>query len=119
VKVFLDTSVLIPLFYGDHTHHESCVRVIDRLDVDTGFCGSHSLVETYSSLTRMPGKYRVSAERARLFIGDLREKLQTVALTEAEYFQMLDHYAVAGLTGGESTTRCWLAARLRRGRMSC
>ena len=100
MRSFLDTSILIPLFYGDHPHHDSCVRIIDRLQTNTGFCSAHSLVETYSSLTRMPGKYRVSAERARLFIATLRDQLQAIALTEAEYVDMIDDYAVAGIVGG-------------------
>ena len=100
MRIFLDTSILIPSFYGDHPQHDDCIRVFDRLETDAGFCGSHSLVETYSSLTRMPGKYRVSAERARLFITSLREKLQAIALTEVEYFDMLDHYAATGIVGG-------------------
>jgi len=100
VRIFLDTSILIPLFYGEHPHHDSCVRIIGRLQTNTGFCSAHSLVETYSSLTRMPGKYRVSAERARLFIATLREQLQAIALTEAEYVDMIDDYAAAGIVGG-------------------
>ena len=100
MRTFLDTSVLIPSFYGDHPHHNACIRVLDRLDANTGFCASHSLVETYSSLTRMPGKYRVSAEKARLFIASLREKLQAISLTDVEYYEMLDHYAAAGIVGG-------------------
>jgi predicted nucleic acid-binding protein len=100
VRLFLDTSVLIPLFYGDHPHHDSCIRIIDRLQTNTGFCSAHSLVETYSSLTRMPGKYRVSAERARLFVAALRDQLQVIALTEVEYFGMIDDYAALGIVGG-------------------
>ncbi|MGO9263223.1 MAG: PIN domain-containing protein [Bryobacteraceae bacterium] len=64
MRIFLDTSILIPSFYGDHPYHDASIQIVDRLEMDAGFCGSHSLVETYSVLTRMPGKYRVSAERA-------------------------------------------------------
>ena len=48
----------------------------------------------------MPGRFRVSAERARLFVADLREKFQAIALTAEEYAAMLDHYSAAGITGG-------------------
>ena len=103
MRVFCDTSVLIPLFYGDHLHHDASIRAAERLQAGEGFCGSHNLVEAYSSLTRMPGRYRVSAERARVFIAGLREKLQAVALTEEEYGAMLNHYSTAGITGEPST----------------
>jgi predicted nucleic acid-binding protein len=85
VRIFVDTSILIPLFYGDHPHHQAGIQSIDRLESETGFCSAHGLVETYSSLTRMPGKYRATPERARMFIASLRERLQIVALSEAEY----------------------------------
>ncbi len=39
----------------------------------------------------MPGRFRVSPERARLFIADLREKLRAIALTPEEYDGMVDH----------------------------
>jgi predicted nucleic acid-binding protein len=100
VRIFLDTTILIPSFYGDHPHHDDCIRVLDTLHTHTGLCGSHSLVEAYSSLTRMPGKYRVSAERAQLFIASLREKLQAVALNETEYSEMLDRCASLDIVGG-------------------
>src|SRR5437879_3712782 len=48
----------------------------------------------------MPGKYRVSSERASLYIASLRDKLQAVALTDADYFELLDHYAAVGIVGG-------------------
>jgi predicted nucleic acid-binding protein len=48
----------------------------------------------------MPGKYRVSADKARLFIAGLRGRLQAVALTEAEYYDLIDTNAAAGAVGG-------------------
>ncbi len=100
MRVFCDTSVLIPLFYGDHQHHDASIRAFERVQPGEGFCGSHNLLEVYSSLTRMPGRFRVSAERARLFIVGLRERFQAVALTPEEYTSMLDHQSAAGITGG-------------------
>jgi hypothetical protein len=45
--------------------------------------GAHSLAEVYSTLTRMPGKHRISAEQATLFIGSIRERLSIIALDGA------------------------------------
>lgn len=86
--------------YGDHQHHDVSIRAIERLQAGESFCGSHSWVEVYSSLTRMPGRYRVSPERARLFIADLRERFQGIALTAEEYAATLDQQSAAGITGG-------------------
>lgn len=46
-------------------------------------CGAHSLAEVYSTLTRMPGKHRISGEQAMLFIGSIRERLSSIALSAA------------------------------------
>lgn len=100
MRVFCDTSVLIPLFYGDHQHHDASIRAVEQLQPGESFCASHNLLEVYSSLTRMPGRFRVSAERAGLFIAGLRERFQAVALTPGEYSSMLDHQSAAGITGG-------------------
>jgi hypothetical protein len=40
-----------------------------QFNKSTGCCGAHSLAEVCSTLTRMPGKHRISGEQAMLFIG--------------------------------------------------
>ena len=59
MKGFFDTSVLVPVFYGDHVHHQVSLALFIEFDKSTGCCGAHSLAEVYSTLTRMPGKHRV------------------------------------------------------------
>jgi predicted nucleic acid-binding protein len=100
VRGFFDTSVLVPVFYGDHVHHQASLQRFIQFDKSTGCCGAHSLVEVYSSLTRMPGKYRISSEQAMLFIGSIRERLSIIALDGDEYADALDAAAAAGIVGG-------------------
>ena len=100
MKAFLDTSVLVPVFYGDHQHHARSIDLLTRLRKSEGGCGAHSLVELYATLTRMPGKYRVTAEQAMLFIGDVRRRLTVVALAAEEVAEMLEDSAVLGILGG-------------------
>ena len=80
MKAFLDTSVLVAAFYGDHQHHALSLDLLTRLDRKDGGCGAHSLIEVYSTLTRMPGRHRVSGEQAMLFIADVRQRLTVIAL---------------------------------------
>ena len=75
MKGFFDTSVLVPVFYGDHVHHQASLELFIQFDKSIGSCGAHSLAEVYSTLTRMPGKHRISGEQAMLFIGSIRERL--------------------------------------------
>ncbi len=74
MRGFFDTSVLVPVFYGNHVHHTASLDLFVQFDRSTGCCGAHSLAEVYSTLTRMPGKHRISAEQAMLFIGSIRER---------------------------------------------
>ena len=64
MKGFFDTSALVPVFYGDHVHHKPSLARFIQFDRTTGCCAAHSLAEVYSTLTRMPGKHRISAEQA-------------------------------------------------------
>src|SRR5437899_7175760 len=100
MKAFLDTSALVPVFYGDHAHHQASLELFVQLDKNTGCCGAHSLAEVYSTLTRMPGKYRISGEQAMLFIGSIRERLTIIALNGDEYSDALAASSARGIVGG-------------------
>ena len=100
MKGFFDTSVLVPVFYGDHAHHGASLELFIQFDKATGCCGAHSLAEVYSTLTRMPGKHRISGEQAMLFIGSIRERLSVIALGVDEYFDALQASAALGIVGG-------------------
>ena len=54
MKAFFDTSVLVPVFYGDHEHHTASLSLFLQFTKDDACCGAHTLVEIYSTLTRMP-----------------------------------------------------------------
>ncbi len=100
MKAFLDTSVLVPVFYGDHEHHAASLDLFIRFGKKDVCCGAHSLLEVYSSLTRMPGKHRISSDQGMLFIADIRERLTIVSLSADEYFGMLQKFASIGVVGG-------------------
>ena len=100
MKGFFDTSVLVPVFYGDHVHHRASLELFIQFDKSTGCCGAHSLAEVYATLTRMPGKHRISSEQAMLFISSIRERLSIIALSGDEYADALEASAALGIVGG-------------------
>jgi len=100
MKAFLDTSVLVPVFYGDHPHHTASLAVFTQLGKAEASCGAHSLAEVYSTLTRMPGKFRVGGEQVMLFIENIRERLTVVSLSANEYAETLKRFAALGIAGG-------------------
>jgi len=99
VKAFFDSSVLVPVFYGDHERHERSIVVFKKYGKAQASCGAHTLAEVYSALTRMPGRHRISAEQAILFIETLRERLAVVSLDAEEYWHGLKKYADLGIVG--------------------
>ena len=48
----------------------------------------------------MPGKNRASVDEAMLFLGNIRDRVSLVALTDEEYFRLMDASAPAGVAGG-------------------
>jgi predicted nucleic acid-binding protein len=100
MKGFFDSSVLVPVFYGDHVYHQASLALFVQFNHSTGCCGAHSLAEIYSTLTRMPGKHRISGEQAMLFIGSIRERLSIIALNGDEYADALEASAALGIVGG-------------------
>ena len=100
MKAFFDTSVLVAVFYGDHEHHEASMARFLSFAKNEGCCGAHSLAEVYSTLTRMPAKYRVTGDQAMLFIGNVLERLSIVSLTGDEYAAAIETWSKAGVVGG-------------------
>ncbi len=102
MKAFLDTSVLVAAFYGDHEHHERSIRLLAEQKRSTGCTAAHCLAEVYCVLTGMPGKNRVSPDEALLFLRDVRDRLATLTLDDAEYFEALENAAASGVRGGST-----------------
>ena len=100
MKAFLDTSILVPVFYGDHVHHAASLDLFIRFPKKDVCCGAHSLLEVYSTLTRMPGKHRIRSEHGMLFITNIRERLTIVSLNADEYGDMLQKFTSLGIVGG-------------------
>ncbi|HWC97609.1 MAG TPA: PIN domain-containing protein [Candidatus Sulfopaludibacter sp.] len=55
---------------------------------------------TTRALTRMPGKHRIRAEQAMLFVSSIRERLSIVALDGDEYADALQVSSALGIVGG-------------------
>ncbi len=66
-RVAIDTSVAIPLLVRSHANH---VAVSRGISASEPWLTAHSLAETYSVLTRLPGDARVSPADASRLIAD-------------------------------------------------
>ena len=90
-----DTSAAVPLLVRSHIAHQSMrERVGGRTRVLTG----HSLAETYSVLTRLPGDARVSpADAVRLLEANFSA---AVLVPEGELLTLPAVLAPLGIAGG-------------------
>ncbi|MEP7363998.1 MAG: PIN domain-containing protein [Acidobacteriota bacterium] len=100
MKEFLDSSVLVPVFLEGHEHHERSLALFLTCGRGRSACAAHSLAEVYSTLTRLPGKFRVTGDQAMLFLGEIRDRLEVVALSSEEQFHTIQQSAAAGICGG-------------------
>lgn len=100
MKYFFDTSVLIPVFLSDHEYHDRSFAAFAAADRRSACCAAHSLAEVYATVTRLPGKYRLSGEQAVLFLEAIEERLTIVSLEGDEYLRTIRRAAVEGIVGG-------------------
>ena len=100
MKSFLDTSVLVATFYGEHEHHEPSFSLFSQQRKSTACTAAHCLAEIYAVVTGMPGKNRASPDEALLFLRDVRDRLTMVTLDDIEYFKVLEDAAAIAISGG-------------------
>jgi predicted nucleic acid-binding protein len=90
----------VPVFYGDHVYHQASLAAFVQCNKSNGCCGAHSVAEVFSTLTRMPGRHRISGAQAMLFVSNICERLSLVALDGEEYLRVLQVSADLGVVGG-------------------
>jgi predicted nucleic acid-binding protein len=100
LKVFLDSSVLIPVFLAEHPHHSSSLRLYKQCQRDVAFCASHSLAEVYSTLTRLPPKHRATPDEAIRFLESVYARFTFVSLDAGDYFACIREAAINRVSGG-------------------
>lgn len=105
MKAFLDTNVLVAACVLDHEHHARAHPVVQAVHEGKteGFVSAHSLLETYSILTRLPRVPRISAPQASALIADnVVGHFSIVALTGKEYSDLSLKLGRDGIVGGRS-----------------
>jgi len=100
VKSFFDTSVLVATSVEVHEHHERSFALFTSADRKTACCAAHGLAELYATLTRLPGRARMSADQALLVLDSVEERLEIVSLDAREYRLAIQDAATAGIVGG-------------------
>jgi len=100
VRVFLDSSVMIAAFWGDHADHDRSLRVFAELNRQTGSCAMQSVTDVYAAMTALPIHLPPAPEQALLFVEGISERLTIISLTEAESINAIRDSADRHLAGG-------------------
>jgi predicted nucleic acid-binding protein len=100
VKLFFDSSVLVPAFLTEHIHHAASKAAYQPGRREDRSCGAHSLAEFYSTFTGFQNRFRLDSNEVLLMIGDILEKLSIVALAAEEYVLAIQDAARDGVVGG-------------------
>jgi predicted nucleic acid-binding protein len=100
VKWFFDTTVLVAALLPEHEHHARSFPLFASGARKQAGCAAHSLAEVYSTLTRYPGKERMSAEAASLMLQGIEQRLTLVWLDGNEYSAAIRRMARLEIVGG-------------------
>ncbi|MEP7352069.1 MAG: PIN domain-containing protein [Acidobacteriota bacterium] len=100
MSIFLDTSVLVPVFLADHPHHLASLGLFSTCTPETACCAGHSLAEVYSTLTRLPAPHRASPEQAIKCIEEIAKRFRLISLDGPAYVAAIQNAASQNIAGG-------------------
>ena len=102
MKLFFDTSVLVPVFLTKHMHHLASKAAFQQGRREDRSCGAHSLAEFYATFTGFKNKFSADSDDVVVSIGEILERVSIVALTADEYVLAIRDAARDGVTGATS-----------------
>ena len=103
MKVFCDTNVLIAASVETHIHHAPAKAILERIcsGDDAGFVSAHSLVETFSVLSRMPTVPKLTPQDVLAILEkNFIPRFTLITLSDVDYPQALRDFAAKGMSGG-------------------
>jgi len=100
LKLFLDSSVLLPVFLAEHPHHAPSLRLYTQCNPDIACCASHSLAEVYSTLTRLPLPHRATPDQAIGFLESIHRRFGLVSPDGDDYLASIREAAANRISGG-------------------
>ena len=98
--IFLDTSVIVAAANRADPRHRASLDRLNSATRKDASCALHSFAETFSVLTGAPRPLRVPVSAALALLEQTRSRLKTIALSEDEYFAVIEESARAGRIGG-------------------
>ena len=102
MKIYFDTSVLIAALVEQLPHHEAALACLASACRDQdAVTSTHTLAETYATLTALPLPRRIQPAEARLIVTEsVQKKLTILPLSARIYERALARVADRGLASG-------------------
>ena len=102
MKIYFDTSVLVAAFVEQLPHHEAALACLALACRDhDAVTSTHTLAETYATLTALPLPRRIQSGEARLIVTEsMQKKLNILPLAARVYERAMARVADRGLTSG-------------------
>ena len=103
MRVYFDTSVLVPAVVDQLANHEAAFEAFlnHTAGPHRAYCSTHALAECYATLTAVPLPRRILPGEARQLIQEsILGRVTAVPLTADDYAHALARVADAGLTSG-------------------
>ena len=117
MRVLLDTSCLVAAALAQHEHHRATMDDLARRRAarHTFLMAAHAVLESYAVLTRLPPPHRLAPGDAWTILDRNWGRTETIALTAAESWRVLQRHGSRGVGGGRVYDGC-IAECARKGK---
>lgn len=103
MKLFLDTSVLLPALVRNHPSHLVSRVLLQRIVQKqvAGYTSTHVLAELYAKLTGIPFQPRIHSQEAQDLLDNMiLPHFEFIALSTDSYKGAINHAVEKGIVGG-------------------
>jgi predicted nucleic acid-binding protein len=100
LKIFFDSSVLVPVFLAEHPHHAPSIKLFQNSTPEIACCASHSLAEVYATLTRLPLPHRAKPFQALECLEAIQKRCTLVSLSGELYLAAVRDAAAKQIVDG-------------------
>ena len=102
MTIGLDTSVIVASVHANHPFHGPTAKWLNQaFDEHDLMITHHTVLESYSVLTRLPAKYLLSPTEAQLVLRETLSETTTIArFQEAMVWDIIDRFVEIPAVGG-------------------
>ncbi len=103
MKIGIDTNIFIAALHSSHPNNSiACSWLNHVLPKNEIIIAEHSILETYSVLTRLPVKWRLTpAETTLLIKNNIKDQIIVARFPNKNFMSWIDKVSVNNIAGGQ------------------